>query len=115
VAERYYTTSTAFLEALAEAGVRHVQIHLDTAAVEVRRVVTARAHDDEWAERAGRERPRSDGAITAGYLTVCLRRLLEDENALILTEVVTNSKVVATARGAALLPSRPVVVHARRR
>jgi MoaA/NifB/PqqE/SkfB family radical SAM enzyme len=42
VAERYYTTSTAFLEALAEAGVRHVQIHLDTAAVEVRRVVTAR-------------------------------------------------------------------------
>ena len=64
------------------------KIHLETAAVEVRRVVTARAHDDEWAERAGRERPRSDGAITPEYLTGCVRRLLEDEDALILTEVV---------------------------
>ena len=79
------------------------KIHLDAAAVEVRRVVTARAHDDEWAERAGRERPRSDGAITAEYLTACVRRLLEDEDALILTEVVTNSTVVAEH----LRPSRP--------
>jgi acetolactate synthase-1/2/3 large subunit len=61
------------------------KIHLDTAAVEVRRVMTARAHDDEWAERARRERPRSDGAITAEYLTACVRRLLEDEDALILS------------------------------
>ena len=33
--------------------------------------------------------------ITPEYLTACVRRLLEGEDALVLTEVVTNSKAVA--------------------
>jgi acetolactate synthase-1/2/3 large subunit len=76
--------------------------------VEVRREAAARAHDQELAERAGREQPRSDGVITAEYLTACVRRLLEGEDALVLTEVVTNSKVVADH----LRPNRPgSVIH----
>jgi acetolactate synthase I/II/III large subunit len=63
--------------------------------VRVRREAAARAHDQERAERAGREQPRSDGAITAEYLTACVRRLLAETDALVLTEVVTNSRVVA--------------------
>jgi len=75
----------------------------DPDVVEVRRQAAARTHDRERAERAGCEQPRSDGVITAEYLTACVRRLLEDEGALILTEVVTNSKVVAEH----LRPNRP--------
>jgi hypothetical protein len=36
------------------------------------------------AERAACEHPRSDGVITAEYLSACVRRLLEDEDALVL-------------------------------
>jgi acetolactate synthase I/II/III large subunit len=71
--------------------------------VSARREAAARAHDHELAERAGREQPRSDGPITAEYLTACVRRLLADEDALILTEVVTNSQAVAEH----LRPNRP--------
>src|SRR6185312_2213417 len=49
-----------------------------------------------------------DGAITPEYLTACVRRLLEDEDALVLTEVVTNSKIVAEH----LRPNHPgSVIH----
>jgi hypothetical protein len=41
--------------------------------------------------------------ITAEYLTACVRRLLEGEDAIVLTEVVTSSKAVAEH----LRPSRP--------
>ena len=76
--------------------------------VKARREAAARAHAQEQAERARREQSRSDGVITAEYLTACVRRLLEDEDALILTEVVTNSKVVAEH----LRPNRPgSVIH----
>ena len=75
----------------------------DPSVAEVRREAAARTHDQEWAERDGREQPRSDGVITPEYLTACVRRLLEDEDALVLTEVVTNSKVVAEH----LRPNRP--------
>jgi acetolactate synthase-1/2/3 large subunit len=75
----------------------------DPTVVGVRREAAARAHDQELAERAGREQPRSDGAITAEYLTACVRRLLAGEDALVLTEVVTNSRVVAEH----LRPNRP--------
>jgi acetolactate synthase I/II/III large subunit len=75
----------------------------DPSMVEVRRGAAARSHAQELAERRGREQPRSDGVITAEYLTACVRRLLEDEDALVLTEVVTNSKVVAEH----LRPNRP--------
>jgi acetolactate synthase-1/2/3 large subunit len=76
---------------------------VDPGVVEVRRQAAARTHDRERAERAGLEQPRSDGVITAEYLTACVRCLLEDEGALILTEVVTNSRVVAEH----LRPNRP--------
>ena len=76
--------------------------------VEARREAAARAHAQEQAERAEREQSRSDGVITAEYLTACVRRLLDGEDALILTEVVTNSKVVAEH----LRPNRPgSVIH----
>ena len=76
--------------------------------VEARREAAARAHAQEQAERARREQSRSDGVITAEYLTACVRRLLDGEDALILTEVVTNSKVVAEH----LRPNRPgSVIH----
>jgi acetolactate synthase I/II/III large subunit len=71
--------------------------------VAARRQAAARAHDQERTERSGREQPRSDGVITAEYLTACVRRLIEDEDALVLTEVVTNSRVVAEH----LRPNRP--------
>ena len=41
--------------------------------------------------------------MTAEYLTACVRHLLADEDALVLTEVVTNSRVVAEH----LRPNRP--------
>ena len=75
----------------------------DPSVVEVRREAAARAHEQELAERDGREQPRKDGAITPEYLTAFVRRLLEDEDALVLTEVVTNSRVVAEH----LRPNRP--------
>ncbi len=68
---------------------------VDAAAVSARRSQAALAHDLEMAEREERERPPADGIITPEYLTACLRRLLSGEDALILTEVVTNGKVVA--------------------
>jgi acetolactate synthase-1/2/3 large subunit len=80
----------------------------DPAAVEVRREAAARAHDQEQAERAGRERPPDNGTITAEYLTACVRRLLDREDALVVTEVVTNSRIVAEH----LRPNRPgSVIH----
>jgi acetolactate synthase I/II/III large subunit len=75
----------------------------DPDVVATRREAAARAHDQELAERAGREQPRSDGTMTAEYLTACVRHLLADEDALVLTEVVTNSQVVAEH----LRPNRP--------
>jgi len=75
----------------------------DPDVVEVRRQAAARARGQEQAERSGREQPRRDGAITAEYLTACVRRLIEDEDALVLTEVVTSSRVVAEH----LRPNRP--------
>jgi len=68
---------------------------VDTAAAEARRAEAARAHDAGMAERERREQPSPDGVITPEYLTACVRRLLESEDALILTEVVTNGRVVA--------------------
>jgi len=80
----------------------------DPSAVAARRNAAARVHDQERAERAGREQPPDDGTITPEYLTACVRRLLDGEDALVLTEVVTNSKVVAEH----LRPNRPgSVIH----
>jgi acetolactate synthase-1/2/3 large subunit len=66
----------------------------DPGAVAARHAETAARHDRALAGREAAERPR-DGVITAEYLTACVRRLLEDEDALVLHEVVTSSKAVA--------------------
>ena len=78
------------------------------AAVEVRRIEVMEASQARRAALDALEQPGSDGVITAQYLTACVRRLLADEDALILTEVVTNSKTVADH----LRPNRPgSVIH----
>jgi acetolactate synthase-1/2/3 large subunit len=79
----------------------------DPAAISARRAATAARHQRALAEREEAERP-ADGVITAEYLTACLRRLLDGEDALVLHEVVTSSKAVAEH----LRPDRPgSVVH----
>jgi acetolactate synthase-1/2/3 large subunit len=75
----------------------------DPAAVGARRAEAGRAHGLRMAELAAREQQPADGVITPEYLTACVRNLLDGEDALILTEVVTNSRVVAEH----LRPSRP--------
>ncbi len=78
------------------------------AAVEVRRIEVMEASQARRAALDALEQPGSDGVITAQYLTACVRRLLADEDALVLTEVVTNSKTVADH----LRPNRPgSVIH----
>jgi acetolactate synthase-1/2/3 large subunit len=74
----------------------------DQAAIAERRAAAVARHQRSLAEREAAERPR-DGVITAEYLTACVRRLLEGEDVIVLTEVVTNSKAVAEH----LRPSRP--------
>jgi acetolactate synthase I/II/III large subunit len=74
----------------------------DETAVAARRAAASRRHERALAEREAAERPK-DGVITAEYLTACVRRLLEGEDALVLTEAVTNSKIVAEH----LRPTRP--------
>jgi acetolactate synthase I/II/III large subunit len=74
----------------------------DQAAVAERRAVAVTRHERELAERDAAEQPK-DGVITAEYLTGCVRRLLEDQDALVLTEVVTHSKIVSEH----LRPTRP--------
>jgi acetolactate synthase I/II/III large subunit len=64
----------------------------DETAVEARIAAARSAHATAAAEREALEQPR-DGVITAEYLTACVRRLLEGEDAIVLTEAVTHSKV----------------------
>ena len=79
----------------------------DPAAVSERRAAAPTRHQRALAEQEVAEQPK-DGVITGEYLTACLRRLLEGEDALVLTEVVTHSRVVAEH----LRPSRPgSVIH----
>ncbi len=83
-------------------------ILLDAGVVEVRRLAAMEASQARRAALDALEQPGSDGVITAEYLTACVRRLLADEDALILTEVITNSKTVADH----LRPNRPgSVIH----
>jgi acetolactate synthase I/II/III large subunit len=74
----------------------------DPAAVSERRAAAITRHQRSLAEQDAAEQPK-DGVITGEYLTACLRRLLEGQDALVLTEVVTNSRVVEEH----LRPSRP--------
>jgi acetolactate synthase I/II/III large subunit len=74
----------------------------DPGAVSERRAAALARHQRALAGQEAAEQPK-DGVITGEYLTACLRRLLEGEDALVLTEVVTHSRVVAEH----LRPSRP--------
>ena len=74
----------------------------DQAAVSERRAAAVARHQRALAEQEAAEQPE-DGVITAAYLTACVRRLLDDQDALILTEVVTNSRTVTEH----LRPNRP--------
>jgi acetolactate synthase I/II/III large subunit len=75
---------------------------VDEEAVSERRAAAVARHELALAGREAAEEPK-DGVITAEYLTACVRRLLDGEDALILTEVVTNSRAVQEH----LRPNRP--------
>jgi acetolactate synthase-1/2/3 large subunit len=75
---------------------------VNEAAVSERQAAAVARHRRALAEREVAEQPKDD-VITAEYLTACVRRLLESEDALILTEVVTNSRAVQEH----LRPNRP--------
>lgn len=66
----------------------------DAGAVETRRAAVTAAHDERRAAWDALETPVS-GQITPQYLTACVRELLAAEDALVLTEAVTNFQVVA--------------------
>ncbi len=67
---------------------------LDTQLIEARRAEVTAAHDAQRAAWDALERPEA-GVITPRYLTACVRDLLAGEDALVLTEAVTNFQVVA--------------------
>jgi acetolactate synthase-1/2/3 large subunit len=62
--------------------------------VEARRAEVTAAHDAQRAAWDALERP-DGGEITPQYLTACVRDLLADEDALVLSETITNFQVVA--------------------
>jgi acetolactate synthase I/II/III large subunit len=74
----------------------------DEAVLASRRAAAEARHQRALAAQEAAEQP-ADGVITAEYLTACLRRLLDGEDALVLHEVVTSSRAVAEH----LRPSRP--------
>lgn len=77
------------------------------ARIEARRTELTQRHAVLVAALDEAERPRED-VITPEYLTAAVRRLLEGTDALVLTEVVTNSKAVSEG----LRPSVPgSVIH----
>ncbi|HEX6521287.1 MAG TPA: thiamine pyrophosphate-requiring protein [Streptosporangiaceae bacterium] len=67
---------------------------IDAGAVEARRAAVTAAHDERRAAWDALETPVG-GQITPQYLTACVRELLVGEDALVLTEAVTNFQVVA--------------------
>jgi acetolactate synthase I/II/III large subunit len=67
---------------------------LDPDLIEARRAEVTAAHDAQRAAWDALERP-DGGVITPQYLTACVRDLLAGEDALILSEAVTNFQVVA--------------------
>jgi len=66
----------------------------DRAVVTQRRAGVSALHDAQRAARDLREQPE-DGKITPQYLTACVRDTLAGEDALFLTEAITNFEVVA--------------------
>ncbi len=75
---------------------------VDEAAVLARRAEISAIHDQQRAGWQAREEPHGD-VITPAYLTACVRELLTGEDAIVLTEAITNFQVVAEH----LRPDRP--------
>jgi len=75
---------------------------IDEAAVIARRAEISAVHEQQRAGWRSREEPSGD-AITPAYLVACVRELLAGEDAIVLTEAVTNFQVVAEH----LRPDRP--------
>ena len=67
---------------------------VDAAVVTGRQADVTAVHDAQRAARDQREQPE-DGVITPQYLTACVREALAGEDALFLTEAITNFEVVA--------------------
>ena len=67
---------------------------VDAALVDERRTEATARHDGQRAERDLREQPEA-GTITPQYLTACVRDALAGEDALFLSEAITNFEVVA--------------------
>ena len=67
---------------------------VDPELVEARRAQVTAEHEAQQAAWEALERPE-DGVITPAYLTACVRELLAGQDALILTESVTNYQTVA--------------------
>ena len=67
---------------------------VDAALVVERRTEATARHDRQRAERDFREQPEG-GTITPQYLTACVRDALAGEDALFLSEAITNYEVVA--------------------
>jgi acetolactate synthase I/II/III large subunit len=76
------------------AGYVREHIAVDLERVGTRRARVAAEHDAQRAAWEALERPEN-GEITSAYLTACVRELLADEDALVLTEAVTNFQTVA--------------------
>jgi acetolactate synthase-1/2/3 large subunit len=96
----WYTPARRFAAASTKVAVEQIASYLkassvmDAPAIERRRQQLAERHAQALAALDEAEQPRDD-VITAEYLTACVRRLTEDTGALVLTEVVTNSKAVS--------------------
>jgi len=80
--------------ALGQIGQSVRRIDCDRDLIEERRAALTAAHADALAARSRLEQP-DGGQITPQYLTACVRELLDGEDALVLTEAVTNFQVVA--------------------
>jgi acetolactate synthase-1/2/3 large subunit len=79
------------LEQIARAA---AELDLDPDLIETRRAQVSAAHDAQRAAWDALERPDGE-VITPQYLTACVRDLLAGQDALILSEAVTNFQVVA--------------------
>lgn len=100
-ARRFATATSRLALEQINANIRENDL-ADPALTEPRRAEITAVHDAQRAERDRREQPE-DGVITPWYLTACVRDALAGEDALFLTEAITNFEAVAEH----LRPSRP--------
>jgi len=107
-ARRFAAASTKLaVEQIAEFVRENAGGQADRDRVDRRRAALAERHARAVAALEEAEQPRED-VITAEYLSACVRRLIEGTGALVLTELVTSSKVATEG----LRPNEPgSVIH----